>query len=140
MCFESFSRVLPKVPILKEVNFGKMQLCRVEHFYNIFVLNSIKAIVFSNHAQKWGQICWKSVQLDRVAFFRCDFFQNWYFNNIGFFSNKRHGKKSYCNFMLSLYQKPYVLEIKLPYTKLFYCHCYFKDKLHMVHWRWESVQ
>ena len=27
-----------KVPILKEVNFGKMQLCRVEHFYNIFVL------------------------------------------------------------------------------------------------------
>ena len=37
-----------------------------------------------------------------------------------FFSNKRHGKKSYCNFMLSLYQKPYVLEIKLPYTKLFF--------------------
>ena len=27
-----------KVPILKEVNFGKIQLCRVEHFYNIFVL------------------------------------------------------------------------------------------------------
>ena len=27
-----------KVPILKEVNFGKMQLCQVEHFYNIFVL------------------------------------------------------------------------------------------------------
>ena len=25
-----------KVPILKEVNFRKMQLCRVEHFYNIF--------------------------------------------------------------------------------------------------------
>ena len=34
----------------------------------------------SNHAQKWGQICWKSVQLDRVAFFRIDFFQNWYFS------------------------------------------------------------
>ena len=29
---------MAKVPILKEVNFGKMQLCRVEHFYNIFVL------------------------------------------------------------------------------------------------------
>ena len=27
-----------KVPTLKEVNFGKMQLCRVERFYNIFVL------------------------------------------------------------------------------------------------------
>ena len=38
------------------------------------------AIVFSNHAQKWGQICWKSVQLDRVAFFWSDFLQNWYFS------------------------------------------------------------
>ena len=27
-----------KVPILKEVNFGKTQLCRVEHIFNIFVL------------------------------------------------------------------------------------------------------
>ena len=34
----------------------------------------------SNYAQKWEQICWKSVQLDRVAFFRRDFFQNWYFS------------------------------------------------------------
>ena len=34
-----------KVPILKEVNFGKMQLCRVEHFYNIFVLT-------------FGRDCW----------------------------------------------------------------------------------
>ena len=25
-------------------------------------------------------VCWKSVQLDRVAFFRSDFFQNWYFS------------------------------------------------------------
>ena len=25
-----------KVPILKEVNFGKMQLCRVEHLLNTF--------------------------------------------------------------------------------------------------------
>ena len=31
-----------KVPILKEVNFGKMQLCRVEHFYNIFVLTFVR--------------------------------------------------------------------------------------------------
>ena len=31
-------QMVTKVPILKEVNFGKMQLCRVEHFYNIFVL------------------------------------------------------------------------------------------------------
>ena len=36
---------IPKVPILKEVNFGKMQLCRVEHFYNIFVLT-------------FGRDCW----------------------------------------------------------------------------------
>ena len=35
--YESKSQT-DKVPILKEVNFGKMQLCRVEHFYNIFVL------------------------------------------------------------------------------------------------------
>ena len=59
-----------------EVNFGKMQLCRVERFYN----SLFGVIVFSNHSQKWGQICWKSVQLDRVAFFRSDFFQNCYFS------------------------------------------------------------
>ena len=29
-------RNTPKVPILKEVNFGKMQLCRVEHLLNTF--------------------------------------------------------------------------------------------------------
>ena len=34
----------------------------------------------SNHTQKWGQLCWKSVQLDRVAFFWSDFLQNWYFS------------------------------------------------------------
>ena len=44
------------------------------HFW-AWLLNTI-----ANHAQKWGQICWKSVQLDRIAFFRSDFFQNWYFS------------------------------------------------------------
>ena len=63
-----------KVPILKEVNFGKMQLCRVEHFYNIFVLTfGVIAEYNSNLAQKWGQICCKSVQLVRVSSFRNDF-------------------------------------------------------------------
>ena len=31
-------RAFAKVPILKDVNLGKMQLCLVEHFYNIYVL------------------------------------------------------------------------------------------------------
>ena len=35
-----------KVPILKEVNFGKMKLCRVEHFYSFLG-------VIADHAQKW---------------------------------------------------------------------------------------
>ena len=43
-------------------------------------LLGVIAIVFSNHAQKWEQICCKSVQLDRVAFSRSNFFQNWYFS------------------------------------------------------------
>ena len=34
--FLSCLPALPKVPILKEVNFGKMQLCRVEHLLNTF--------------------------------------------------------------------------------------------------------
>ena len=46
-----------KVQILKEVNFGKMQLCRVEHLLNTFStyltsLLGVIAIVFSYHAQK----------------------------------------------------------------------------------------
>ena len=36
----------------------------------LFSLLGVIAIVFSNHAQKWEQICCKIVQLDRVAFFR----------------------------------------------------------------------
>ena len=39
------------------------------------------AIVFSNHAQKWGQICSKSVQLVRSSPFRNDLLQNPYFKN-----------------------------------------------------------
>ena len=38
MCAKSMNKTTTKVQILKEVNFGKMQLCQVEHFYNIFVL------------------------------------------------------------------------------------------------------
>ena len=37
-----------------------MNLGPVEHFYNIL---GVIAIVISNHAQKWGQIICKSVQL-----------------------------------------------------------------------------
>ena len=36
-------------------------------------LLGVIAIVFSNHAQKWGQICCKSGQLVRVSSFRNDF-------------------------------------------------------------------
>ena len=39
-----------------------------------------RVIVFSNHAQKWRQICCESVQPARVSFFRSDLFQNWYFS------------------------------------------------------------
>ena len=35
----------------------------------------------SNHAQKWGQICCKSVQLVRGSFFWNDLLQNPYFSN-----------------------------------------------------------
>ena len=36
----------------------------------------------SNHAQKWGQICCKSVQLVRVSSFRNNLLQNPYFNRL----------------------------------------------------------
>ena len=42
------------------------------------------AIVFSNHAQKWGQICCKSVQLVRVSSFRNDLLQNSDFSWVDF--------------------------------------------------------
>ena len=53
MCAKSMNKTTTKVPILKEVNFGKMQLCQVEHIFNIFVLTfGVIAIVFGNQAQK----------------------------------------------------------------------------------------
>ena len=39
-------------------------------------LLGVIAIVFSNHAQKWGQICCESGQLVRVLFFRNPYFRN----------------------------------------------------------------
>ena len=35
---EGWSKRGSKVPILKEVNFGKVKLWDVEHFFNIFVI------------------------------------------------------------------------------------------------------
>ena len=64
-------------------HFGKMNLWPVEHFWTY--LSSLWggfAIAPSKPTQKWGQICWKSVQLDRVSFFRSDCFQNWYFRTL----------------------------------------------------------
>ena len=42
----------------------------------------------SNHAQKWGQICCKSVQLVRASSFRNDLLQNPYFNKSKIFNLK----------------------------------------------------
>ena len=47
-----------------------MKLWRVEHFWTyLSSLLGVIAIVFSNHAQKWRQICCESVQPARVSFF-----------------------------------------------------------------------
>ena len=48
-----------KVPILKEVNFGKMQLCWVEHFYNIFVLTFGRDCSHLSTAVAWREIFFK---------------------------------------------------------------------------------
>ena len=45
-------------------------------------LLGVIAIVFSNHAQRWGQRCCKSVQLVRVSYFRNDLLQNPYFDKL----------------------------------------------------------
>ena len=45
----------------------------------LFSLLGVIAIVFRNHAQKWGQICCKSVQLVRGSSFRNGLLQNPYF-------------------------------------------------------------
>ena len=44
-----------------------------------FVTSHVIAEYNSNHSQKWGQICYKSVQLVRVSSFRNDLLQNPYF-------------------------------------------------------------
>ena len=48
-----FQMVTTKVPILKEVNFGKVKLWDVEHFWTLFVfILGVIAEYSSNHAQK----------------------------------------------------------------------------------------
>ena len=70
-----------------------MNLWPVEHFYNIF------AIIFSNHTQKWGQICYKSVQLVRGLSFWNDFLQNPYFNR----KDMTYSEKcTYCSIMIQV--------------------------------------
>ena len=61
-------------------HFGKMNLWPVEQFYNIFVLTFGRdCYLFSNHAQKWGQICYKVFKSTELHFSEVYFFQNWYF-------------------------------------------------------------
>ena len=52
------------------------------------------AIAPSNHAQKWGQICWKSVQLVRGSSFINDLLQNPYFKKYAFLCNPTKTSKS----------------------------------------------
>ena len=53
-----------------------MYACSIFSIQNLLVI----AVVFSNHAQKWGQICCKSVQLVIGSSFRNDLLQNPYFS------------------------------------------------------------
>ena len=70
-----------KVPILKEYHFGKMKLWRVEHVWTyLSSLLGVIAIVFSNHAQKWRQICPKVFNPSEFHSSEVTFLQNWYFN------------------------------------------------------------
>ena len=58
-----------------------MKLWRVEHFWTYLSSHlGVIAEYNNNHAQKWGQVCCKSVQLVRVSSFRKDLLQNPYFN------------------------------------------------------------
>ena len=65
-------------------HFGKMSLWPVEHFYNPAYVSSLLGVIAeyntSNHAPKWGQIFWKSVQLVRGSSFRNDLLQYPYFD------------------------------------------------------------
>ena len=55
------NKILTKVAILKEVNFGKKKLCRVEHFWPYLSSHlGVIAEYNSNHAQMWRQI-WPKV-------------------------------------------------------------------------------
>ena len=86
-------RNLTKVSILKEVNFGKMQLCRVEHFYNIFVLT-------------FGCDCW--IQLQNPYLVQFSKFDNflwvcWFFskNLSNFVSSVWNLHNPYCHNVLA---------------------------------------
>ena len=77
---------VPKVPILKEVTSEKCNSVELNTFPTY--LSSILGVIAeynSNHAKKWGQICWKSVQQvfnsTELYFSEVYFFQNWYFSN-----------------------------------------------------------
>ena len=63
-------------------HFGKMNLGPVEHFFNILVLTfgSVCYCTQQTHpkVRKWGQICWKSVQLVKGSSFWNDLLQNPY--------------------------------------------------------------
>ena len=68
-----------KVPILKEVTSEKSKSVELNTFATyLSSLSGVIAEYNSNYAQKWEQMCWKSVQLDRFAFSRSYFFKNWY--------------------------------------------------------------
>ena len=97
---------------MKEVTSEKCN-CWVEHFYNIFVLTPT---VFSNHAQKWGQICRKSVQLDRVTLFRSHFFQNWYFRKTQFLLSNSMDFKCQLKFRMKYpgYSSSYCFHVTSP--------------------------
>ena len=94
-CVQIYNVILnpTKVPILKEVNFGKMQLCRVEHLLNTFstYLSSKLDSTLCNQNIGEGEsniddkyICWKSVHQvfnsTELHFSEVYFLQNWYFS------------------------------------------------------------
>ena len=64
-------------------HFRKMNLWPVQHFFNIFVipLGWVCDFAPSKPTQKWGQICWKSVQLVRGSSFWNDLLQNPFFKD-----------------------------------------------------------
>ena len=76
-----FKYVFTKVWILEQVISERWNSDELNTFTTyLSSLLGVIAIVFSNHAQKWGQICCKSVQLVRGSSFRNDLLQNPYFS------------------------------------------------------------